>query len=1243
MNRRTGPKKTVLAVDGSAVNRRALKQNLCAFYHVLTAATGTEALEILRAATEIAVVILKIGTPEQDGLEVLRAMRAEPRLSRIPVAAVTAGGNVEAQIQALDCGAMEILTEPFHPRILLSRIQRMVVQETKGQAEENVCFDAVPSDTHGLKLDAGECRELLEAAGLTVLKWDCETGRFSCSDTYFQYASSHADPFDVLNGWTSCAAHPDDRTAFFESSRGEGQNSDSRTARTLRMKMTDGSYRWTWLMLLRFQDARGRRAAALLRDIQEEAVLRREHERLLAGAHMTAANLPVGIAVYEYGDRVIPRYVSDRACALFGISRRECDLRIARGEPVCFLPEPDQFPAGAREKLLSGETLELSRIQTQKEDGSWFWLRAICRLVRPAGGKQLLYTVLIDMTEQVDREQELSALLGLIPGAILKYSAEEDGQFDFVSANLPAMLGYTPEEFRRRFCNRFSLMVYPEDRERVLAEIAEQVRSSSYDTCEYRIETKSGALKWVQDFGHMVTDANGKRWLYAALYEIDDRREMEEQLRAENQMANALISNMPGGVIEVILQDQNVSVAFLSEGVAHLFGFTEQELRKQYGRDPLSCVHPLDRAAVSRAWDDMLQSRRRLCEQYRRLCGDGHYIWVNLTANVVQNPDGRLCIYGSYTDISSIKQLENELQIERNKMKIALQNSDISIWEYDIGTNTCIHERRSRDSAGIGIPAEDTPESAVKQGRVHPESAHDYLELHRAVRRGESTPSGHILMYRSDGSLSWQRITYHTIFENGSPVGAIGLSVDMTEYMQMKKQYRDEMDYLEAVHSDNLIDKARADLSRGVLESYTSYCGGNLVRSGVPYLRMVEELAASALTDEQKRQIRTIFDPVRMVSEFRNGGKQYELEYQRTLRESDEPVWAELNAKLYQEPDSGAVKAFLYEYNISDKKQMDAIVNRIMERGYEFLGILNIRTGILQQYHSMAFEQEYCAPREIPYSSAMKEFVSRLVVEECQQEAVAALSLDHVCRQLQTAAVYSCAFTILSNGTRYRKKWEFSYLDEQKRQLVYTRSDITEIFKQQERQQERLRSALARANKAAAAKTEFLSNISHDMRTPLNGVIGYTDLALDSSDLKEVKEYLRKIKDSGNFLLSLINDTLDLSKIENRKIVLKPEVVTCSALLESVFTTIRPTAEAKHIRLVLDQSRMMSATIQTDVLRTREIFLNILSNAIKFTPKGGTVWLTLECLRQERTCVHGKIVVRDNGIGMSPEFLPKIF
>ena len=197
---------------------------------------------------------------------------------------------------------------------------------------------------------------------------------------------------------------------------------------------------------------------------------------------------------------------------------------------------------------------------------------------------------------------------------------------------------------------------------------------------------------------------------------------------------------------------------------------------------------------------------------------------------------------------------------------------------------------------------------------------------------------------------------------------------------------------------------------------------------------------------------------------------------------------------------------------------------------------------------------------------------------------------------------------------------------------------------QEERENKaRLMSMLEAAQDASRAKTLFLSNVSHDMRTPLNGVIGYTELALASQNLVDMRYYLGKINDSSHMLMKLIQDTLDLSRFETGTYTLNLAPVYCGEVVDSLLTAIKPQAEAKGIKITVDNSKAVMANINIDSSRVQEIILNLLSNAIKFTPKGGHVELIIECLKETPRMIYDKIVVKDNGRGISPQFLPHIF
>ena len=191
----------------------------------------------------------------------------------------------------------------------------------------------------------------------------------------------------------------------------------------------------------------------------------------------------------------------------------------------------------------------------------------------------------------------------------------------------------------------------------------------------------------------------------------------------------------------------------------------------------------------------------------------------------------------------------------------------------------------------------------------------------------------------------------------------------------------------------------------------------------------------------------------------------------------------------------------------------------------------------------------------------------------------------------------------------------------------------------------KLQVAVEKAESANRAKSTFLSNMSHDIRTPMNAIIGFTTLALSNiDDTERVKDYLGKTLASSNHLLSLINDVLDMSRIESGKIHLEEVEVNLSDVLHDLKTIVSGQIYAKQLELYMDVMDVTDEDVYCDKNRLNQILLNLLSNAIKFTPAGGTVSVRV---RQLAGKVHGcgqyEFRIKDNGIGMSQEFAQKIF
>ncbi len=211
--------------------------------------------------------------------------------------------------------------------------------------------------------------------------------------------------------------------------------------------------------------------------------------------------------------------------------------------------------------------------------------------------------------------------------------------------------------------------------------------------------------------------------------------------------------------------------------------------------------------------------------------------------------------------------------------------------------------------------------------------------------------------------------------------------------------------------------------------------------------------------------------------------------------------------------------------------------------------------------------------------------------------------------------------------------------------VMVVSKDITEQVRKQREQTQALQDALMQAQHANRAKTTFLSNMSHDIRTPMNAIIGFSTIAVSHIDNKEqVLDCLQKVLSSSNHLLSLINDILDMSRIESGKVQIKEQECNISEQMHNLVNIIQPQIKAKQLELFIDTFEVANEDVIADPLKLNQVFINLLSNAVKYTHSGGTVSFRI---MQKTTFRHGYgdylFIIKDNGIGMSPDFVKHIF
>ena len=279
------------------------------------------------------------------------------------------------------------------------------------------------------------------------------------------------------------------------------------------------------------------------------------------------------------------------------------------------------------------------------------------------------------------------------------------------------------------------------------------------------------------------------------------------------------------------------------------------------------------------------------------------------------------------------------------------------------------------------------------------------------------------------------------------------------------------------------------------------------------------------------------------------------------------------------------------------------------------------------------------------YQDKIRDYAKLYVCDEYREEFIKKTDANTVLKEIELNATYRVVFKRLYRGKEEYYQLEFTKVDAVSSDFIMAFKNVNTEFLKEKEKNEALRLALMSAQHANEAKTKFLNSISHDIRTPMNAIIGFTALARRDIDNKEkVKDYLKKITTSSDHLLSLINDVLDMSRIESGKMKIEEKEVHLPLVFHDIRTIMQPDIKSRGIDLFFDTLGVINEDVICDRLRLNQVMINLLNNAIKFTKPGGMVSVRLI---QKPNAPNGygdyEIHVKDNGIGMSKDFQEHVF
>ena len=488
---------------------------------------------------------------------------------------------------------------------------------------------------------------------------------------------------------------------------------------------------------------------------------------------------------------------------------------------------------------------------------------------------------------------------------------------------------------------------------------------------------------------------------------------------------------------------------------------------------------------------------------------------------------------------------------------------------------------------------------------------------------------------------------------DGSAMGTVGVGIDITQERLYEHELVHQRDTLEAIFTSldcgiicHTLDGSEIiSINQAALDILGYKSKDELTKDGF-------FLIAPSVMEEDQENLK------RMIRDLKKVGDSASIEY-RVQHQDGTLLHVTSNIKLVEENGQQFVQRFLLDCTAQklreqqerierERKQMELV--QALSMDYSLVCVFDLVTGTgraLRISGCPTGQLDSMFRGELQMEDCMERYIKACVYAEDQELMRQACRRDYLEEKLSNNdIVYLNYRTTCRDERRYFQMKAVRTGDWTGQHTTVLGFRNVDLETRQEMEKKTLlEDALAQANQASKAKSAFLSNMSHDIRTPMNAIVGFTTLAITHLDQPEqVRGYLKKILTSGNHLVSLINDVLDMSRIESGKMHLEETLCSLPDILHGLRSIVQADVRNKQLDFFIDTVDVLDEDVYCDKLRLNQVLLNLLSNSIKYTPAGGVVSMRItQKPGAPEGCASYEFHVKDNGIGMSEEFVVRIF
>jgi signal transduction histidine kinase len=712
-----------------------------------------------------------------------------------------------------------------------------------------------------------------------------------------------------------------------------------------------------------------------------------------------------------------------------------------------------------------------------------------------------------------------------------------------------------------------------------------------------------------------------------------------------------ILSHIPGGVSIFSERNGHIHLEYTNPGF-YVLHHGSREYWSHQSDDPVDWLTEEDRHLFNdelAAVQSGAQSEGSVT--YRIVGEDGGLYWVCNQFRPAYKLDDVQYYYASFVDMDEQKAAEAELLKVQQIYDDAAHLAKLIIWTYDMQARR-VHMLQTGYTKVVcrklHIPKiiENAPETLANYVDARDRQA--FLNTYKVIEKGAATASCSIrFQLPAQKEQQYENFTLRRILDQkGRLLTIYGFGQNITEQKRAETKFNRANALLNDPETYGMfhLNLTRNQCDHGQKGSSKMKGVLDLQKSGTAdgYFAAFAKLIADRDVLEQfHRQ----FDRELLLKAFANGIERVTLEYP-VVYENGDRHWREGFLDLVKNPATGDVEAVTYSYDIDARKRDEFIMKKLLGVSFDYIGLIHPHSQTFEfRSRSEAFgisavgkllSYEYCC-----------NYACSLITDPAERQTLAELSrLDTILADLRQHGSRTVTYLKHENGKVACIRLQYTWLEQPEGDILMVRTDVTDAYTREQEQMAALERAKQAAEVANLAKSEFISRISHDIRTPLNGIIGMLKFAReDIDDRNKALAEMDKVGQSSHYLLSLLNDVLDISKAESGKIELHPELYPFNEYLQGLKNIFLPLCEEKGLRFVTKVDHQISDKgVIVDRVRFDQITVNLLSNAVKYTPRGGTITYSSDSkLLPGGKLAACRLTVQDTGIGMSPEFQRTMF